>query len=356
MSTPWVISAAADRFDAARRDAIRHRLERLTGPSRLLLVTCHRVELYGLDEVPANPAVPPRLGEAAVVHLHRVAAGLESAVVGEDEVLHQVRQALAGARASGPVDPALARLVESAIAAGRRARAAVPPRGVGLAERALHWLEGFGALAGRSVLVVGAGSMGVELARAAARAGAGVRVASRHPRRGAMSLEAAAEAAPRSAAVAVALAGTWSVLEGSPELPPIADLSSPSALPAEVRARLGHRFLGIDDLFLPSADGGEYATLAGRAADQGAREFLGWYRARAHTATIRALREQAERRRAERVDRLLRRSPELDPRQRALVELLSRQLTDDLLHEPLRALRSDPEGGAEAAARRLFAL
>src|SRR3981081_1726356 len=92
---PWVLAATAKEIDAEARSRLRQRAE---GSGGVLLATCHRVELYGVGTPPELPA-PIRLpGEGAGERLFRVAAGLESAVVGEDEVLHQVRHALAQAR------------------------------------------------------------------------------------------------------------------------------------------------------------------------------------------------------------------------------------------------------------------
>ena len=74
-------------------------------PEWILLSTCHRVELYGFGARPdLHASLQVEAGEEAVRHLIRVATGLESAIVGEDEVLHQVREALGQARASRAVD------------------------------------------------------------------------------------------------------------------------------------------------------------------------------------------------------------------------------------------------------------
>src|SRR5438034_1347089 len=63
-----------------------------------------------------------------------------------------------------------------------------------------------------------------------------------------------------------------------------------------------------------------------------------------------------EARRRARVERLLRRLPDLGPRERELVESMSRQLVTDLLHEPVSELRADPDGSRREAAFRLFRL
>jgi len=218
----------------------------------------------------------------------RVAAGLESAIIGEDEVLHQVRENLAHALATRSLDGRLQRLFETAIAAGRRARAGRTALSGNLAQRAVAWLEHRSRLAGRTVIVAGAGRMGSSLAHAAKRAGADVTIASRDAGRArrlakvydgrGIGLADAAELAPRSAGVVVALAGVWHELQPlKGELPPIADISAPTAVPASVRARLNGSFLGIDDLYVrtesvPRA----YIDEADRVVDAKTTEYVRW--------------------------------------------------------------------------------
>src|SRR2546423_1343784 len=160
-----------------------------------LLATCHRVELYGFGPGPARPDMRLLEGEAAVRPLFRVGAGRESAVVGETEILGQVRESLGHSREHG-ADERVARLFETAIAVGRTARAMPLPARDGLAERAVGWLGRRTPLAGRPVLVVGTGAMGSSLAAAAMSAGGLVTVAGRRPERAAMDLRAAAHRAP----------------------------------------------------------------------------------------------------------------------------------------------------------------
>lgn len=78
-----------------------------------------------LGALPVDPEVTE--GETAVEHLFRVAAGLESPIVGEVEVLVQFRQALADMRAGGPAEGWFLKVLESAVAAGREARRSMPP-------------------------------------------------------------------------------------------------------------------------------------------------------------------------------------------------------------------------------------
>src|SRR5260370_37121386 len=104
---PWVMGVQADTADANDRDDLARSVrERIAAHSDwILLNTCHRVELYGFGTAPGLDArLKVVTGEGAVRHLIRVAAGLESAIIGEDEVLHQGREALGNARPGRPPD------------------------------------------------------------------------------------------------------------------------------------------------------------------------------------------------------------------------------------------------------------
>jgi glutamyl-tRNA reductase len=360
---PWALVAQAGDVDVNGRSQLQSALTELVDLHRpwALLATCHRVEVYGFGPCPSRDDMRLLEGEAAVRHLFRVAAGLESAVVGETEILGQVRDALAHARELG-TDERVGRLFETAIAVGRTARAAPLPARDGLAERAVGWLSRRRALAGQPVLVVGTGAMGASLAVAAASAGGVVTVAGRRPERAALDLRAAAHRAPDMAAVAVALRGEWVELAhaaealGDRRLPPLADLSAPPAVPARVRLALGPDFLGIDELWQRAAGEAAWVSRAGQAVEDAVADYVGWLRGRGSVGTLIALRDRGEERRRARVERLLRRLPQLDERGRELVEAMSRQLVTDLLHEPVTALRADPDGSHGEAARRLFNL
>jgi glutamyl-tRNA reductase len=355
--------AQAGDVDVSGRTRLEAALQELVDFHRqwALLATCHRVELYGFGPGPSRPDMRLLEGDAAVRHLFRVAAGLESAVVGETEILGQVRDALAHVRERG-TDQRVARLFETAIAVGRTARAMPLPARDGLAERAVGWLAGRAPLAGRPVLVVGTGAMGTSLAAAAEAAGGVVTIAGRRPERAPLDLRTAAHRAPEMAAVAVALRGEWVELAAAAEavparrLPPLADLSAPPAVPARVRLSLGPDFLGIDQLWQRTPGETAWATRAGETVEDAVAEYVGWLQGRGSVRTLVALRERGEARRQARLERLLRRLPQLDERSRALIEAMSRQLVTDLLHEPVTALRSDPDGSNGEAARRLFNL
>jgi glutamyl-tRNA reductase len=358
VSLPWALVAHAGDVEVDERARLATELGELASLHRqwVMLATCHRVEVYGFGPSPAPAGMRLLEGEAAVRHLFRVAAGMESAVVGESEILGQVRQTLADARLRG-IDERVARLFESAIAAGRAARSEPVRRQSGLAERAVEWLGLRAPLAGAPVLVVGTGVMGSALAEAATAAGGVVTVAGRS--RAPIGLADAARRLPEVAAAAVALRGGWTELEvatSASRLPPLADLSAPPAVPASIRAALGTDFLSIDQLWVRGPAEAAWLARAGAAVDQGLHEYMGWLRGRRSVETLVALRERVEARRRGRVERLLRRLPDLAERERELIETMTRQLVTDLLHEPVSALRSDPDGSQGQAARRLFGL
>ena len=95
---------------------------------------------------------------------------------------------------------------------------------------------------------------------------------------------------------------------------------------------------------------------AEQVVEDGVDEYLGWLSGRGSLDALLALRDRGEARRRARVERLLRRLPGLDARERELVESMSRQLVTDLLHEPISELRADPDGSRRKAAVRLFRL
>ena len=293
MTEPWTLTAAANDVDASGRAALAGEMLRWVdaGGVGVALITCHRAELYGFGPVPTLDAPRFLAGDSATAHLMRVACGLESVIVGEDEVLRQVRESLRRAAAGPRFDGRLRRLFETAIAAGRRARSGRTESSGNLAENAVAWLRNKSDVSGRMVVVAGAGRMGAALAHSARRAGAQVTIASRDARRASrlaaeyagtgVDLRTGAELAGQAAGVAVALGGPWTELEpGAVDgLPPIVDISAPSAVPDAVRLGMNGSFLGIDDLYrrggpLPGA----YIKDAERVAGQKAAEYAAWLR------------------------------------------------------------------------------
>jgi glutamyl-tRNA reductase len=162
----------------------------------LVLSTCNRTEVYATSRDPTGadlaltallrhvPAAPDpatgcygmRSGDAAALHLLRVACGLESAILGETEIQGQVRAAHAGAREAGTLGPLLDRLCQTAVRAGKRARreTVISAGGIshgGAAAQVVR--EVFETLAGREVLVLGAGQVASQAARALAELAGG---------------------------------------------------------------------------------------------------------------------------------------------------------------------------------------
>lgn len=291
MSEIWALTASAGDLDPTARTAVGSEMTEwiAAGGNGVALKTCHRVELYGLDAIPAISAPQASTGAGAVSHLLRVAAGLESVIVGEDEVLHQVREALAEAELRRRLDFRLRRLFETAIATGRKARSGRTQSSGNLAQNAVAWLGSKSQLSGGRVVVAGAGRMGAALARSLNRAGAAITVASRDPERASrlasaygaqgVTLHEGAELAGDAVAIAVALGGPWSELAHVDRgaLPPVADISAPQAVPDSVRQRLNGSFLGIDDLYCNvGAPPGAYIDDARALVDRKTDEYIAW--------------------------------------------------------------------------------
>jgi glutamyl-tRNA reductase len=161
----------------------------------MVLSTCNRVEVYAVVEAfhgglsvigqvlsehsgmslnDLTKYAYVRYAEAAVEHLFAVASGLDSAVIGEQQVLGQVRRAYATAEANHTVGRTLHELSQRALSVGKRVHSetGIDAAGASVVSVALGMADDkLGGLAGRTAVVIGAGSMGALSAKHLARAG-----------------------------------------------------------------------------------------------------------------------------------------------------------------------------------------
>jgi glutamyl-tRNA reductase len=160
----------------------------------MIVPTCNRVEIlaavdsqaegltsflhrhFGLDPALLAPHLYEHRDQEAVRHLFRVAASLDSMVVGEPQILGQVKEAFAVARASGTVGAQLEHLLQSTFAAAKKVRSEteIGSNSVSIASVAVELARKiFGSLEGRTVFLVGAGKMSELAARHLVQQGAG---------------------------------------------------------------------------------------------------------------------------------------------------------------------------------------
>ncbi|HEX8496868.1 MAG TPA: glutamyl-tRNA reductase, partial [Actinomycetales bacterium] len=377
----------------------------------IVLATCNRVEVFaevdrfhgGVTEVSRvlarqagatveelSPYVTVHYEDQAVAHLFTVAAGLDSMVVGETQVLGQLRAAYALAQEEGTVGRSLHPVAQHALRVGKRVHAetGIDRAGASLVTVSLdHAEQRIGPLAGRPTLVVGAGSMGALAATTLSRRGALVTVASRSPE-SAARLAAAVDGATAEltdlqqaiaeADVVVTCTGATGLVVGT------------DVVAGAMAARAG-RPLAVVDLALPRDVDPGVAALPGvhlvdLALLQGERSGAGGSgpvaaddvaaahalieaetallraerQAAAVAPTVSALRSQA----AEVVDaellRLASRLPDLDARARSEIARTVRRVVDKLLHEPtvrVKELAGTPGSTDYAGAlRALFGL
>jgi glutamyl-tRNA reductase len=325
--------------------------------------------------------------ERAVRHLFGVAAGVDSMVVGEAQILGQVREAFAAAQAERTVGPVLSALFSRAIKVGRRARSQT---GIGAGQRStvsvgLRVAAGqLGDLAGRRVLLVGAGGLARLAGQAVREAGAGeLVVANRTPATGAalaralggraVPLERVADELAAADLVIAATAGTTPTVtaaavaaaldrraEVSGHKAPLVvlDLGVPRDVEPEVRGLPGVLLADLDALraVLETDEGPRREVERVRAliATESAA-FMGGQREARLTPTIRALRARAEQVRQQELAKAATRLAGLDDRQRAAVEAVTRGLVNKLLHDPMvrgKALAARPDGDLYVAALR----
>ncbi|WP_298179831.1 glutamyl-tRNA reductase [Saccharomonospora sp.] len=393
---------------AAEVGKVLHELQQADDVSEVMLLsTCNRIEVYAVVEtfhgglasiadVLARQAGMEtselydhfyvHYAGAAVEHVFSVAAGLDSMVVGETQILGQVRASYATAREMGTVGRTLHELIQTTLRVGKRVHTETGLDRLG-ASVVSEALAEAGDLAGRRALVVGAGSMGA-LAVSQLRKGGvaeiavinrtrerAVRLASSLSEQGvaakAVPLAELTDEVARADVVVVctgaktAVLGTDHVASRADRPVVICDLGLPRDVEHEVGAVPGVTLVDLETVRRRMAEAGtattdkQLAKASGIILDE-VRAYLAGQRSAAVTPTVTALRKRA----AEVVDaellRLDRRLPDLDADVRDELGRTVRRVVDKLLHAPtvrvkqLAAEKSDTDYAN--ALRELFGL
>lgn len=376
-------------------------LERMTVPSSLLpkaladltsrehvteavvLSTCNRIEVYAFAEkfhgayqdirnffAEVSHVAPEEFSDHltslydgdAARHLFSVASGLDSAVLGEHEILGQVRTAWEVSSAEGAVGPVLNPLFRHALEVGKRVRTetAISRNITSVSQAAVAMAtDRLGGLEGRQVLVVGAGEMGEGLARALHSGGvAGIRVANR-------TWDRAVEVAERLGGVPVRLddlphhlaevdvlltsTGASAVILEHGDLASVVGerhgrelLVVDIAVPRDVDPAAGEiegvTLLDMDDL-REFAEVGirerqREVTAVQAIVDAELDRYVNESTARSVAPLVASLRSRGDFVRSGELERLAARLGDLDDRQREAVEALAAGIVGKLLHEP----------------------
>jgi glutamyl-tRNA reductase len=366
----------------------------------VVLSTCNRVEVYaavstfhgGLTEIAAVLAGRVGLDVSLLVpylyvhhdaeaarHALRVAAGLDSMVVGEAQILGQLRDAYNLASERDTVGRLLHELMQQALRVGKRVHAetGIDRAGQSVVSAALDLIPA--GVTDRSALVVGAGSMGALALSTLARAGAGpLSIANRGAQRAARLAESYGAELVDFADVQQRLSGVDIVVcaTASPDPVLTSQMVGPRgdrplivldlAVPRDVDASVGELpgVTLIDLNRVGAANVAEPSTQERAAATQivagEVESFLVWMRGADVAPTVAALRARADEVVEAELRRLAQRRPELTPEQRADVAHAVHRVVQRLLHSPtvrVRELATTDSGERYAAAlRELFDL
>ena len=368
-----------------------------------ILSTCNRTELYFAAEQPQHAAdwlahfhrvslndVSPYLyaypQRDAIRHVFRVASGLDSMVIGEPQILGQVKDAARFAEQAGTLGVLLHKLFQSTFAVAKEVRSttAIGANTVSMAAAAVHLTERiFGRVSDQHVLFIGAGEM-IELC-AAHFGGAcpkSMTVANHTEERAQVLASRFGARTLRIDQIGEALARFDVVVSCTAAPLPLVGLGMVEravkarrhrpmvmvdlAVPRDIEPEIAE----LDDVFLYTVDDLAQVVEAGMESRQQAvveaeqiidsrvDGFLHWMAARGSVPTIRALREHAEALRQAELERALRLLAKGEEPQRVL-DALSHGLTNKLMHGPTRFLNQADETGKAEAGRlveRLFNL
>jgi glutamyl-tRNA reductase len=380
------------------------------GLGSVLVSTCNRVEVYawvegrpatairglqrslaraaGIELPDLLPHLKSRSGRDALVHLVRVTTGLDSLVVGEEQIRGQVREALRAAEASGPLPASLRGAFQRVGESARRIRGgtrlgkvpSIATAGVNVARRVLPV-----SLDGQVAVVLGAGVMARASTEALLACGAQVRVLNRTPAhaerffgrlRPAVEIDSL-DALPRALVDAVLVVGATASREPVVELAMVESalrvrektlplVLLDIALPRDVDPRVRQvpvTLIDLDDLErecpvdAPTRQA-EYNHAEALAIEEADR-LAEWLSSRAASPDIAELRTYAETIRTSELRRSAARLRDLTPEQIAAVEALTTGIVNKLMHGPtvaLRAAAASPNGLRRSRSRILRVL
>lgn len=363
-----------------------------------IVSTCNRVELYvGCEEpdtaraaiqqflsefhgIPGDQLAPHiyhKTGHDAATHLFRVAAGLDSLVMGEPQILGQVKDAFGVASQMGCTGPLLNRLFHSAFAAGKRVRSetALAEGAVSVSYAAVELARKiFGNLKGRTVLVIGAGEMGKLTAIHMQSQGIGrLIITSRTAAHATALAQSIGGTAMPWDALNTALVEADILITATGASTPIISTALISqtmkarrqkplfiidiAVPRDVEGNAGDLeqvFLyNIDDLQAVVQENisrrGTEASDAEKIIAQEVGRFVGWLNSRGAVPTIVALRQRFEAIRQSELRRLEPKLAGLPPEARARVDEITRLIMEKLLINPTEQLKSASDADTVAA-------
>jgi glutamyl-tRNA reductase len=365
-------------------------LASMTGVHECMIVsTCNRVEMLAAVDGPevklaefvekkfgiAAAEVEPHLYEyrdqEAVRHLFRMAASLDSMVVGESQILGQVKEAFQTAKAAGTVAGQLEHLLQSAFAAAKKARSetGIGANSVSIASVAVDMARKiFGSLEGRTVFLVGAGKMSALAARHLVQQGVGaILVTNRTMERARrMAEEIEGKVAPtvvpfedlyeRAAEADIVISSTgaphqiFTQKHGQEFLRKrrnrpmfFIDIAVPRDVDPAMNKLDGIFVYDVDDLQQVAAahmeERSREATDAEALIESEVERFRQKQRAVNVAPAIVALQQKAEEIRRGEFDRMHARLATLTDEQKAVVEALTRGLVNKFLHPPMQALK-----------------
>ena len=402
-----------ERLDFSSRDlgaAVEAVAARPSMAESVVLSTCNRSEIYVASEDPARArdelvtflsdyhhvptqAFQPHLfaleNSAAVAHLFRVAAGLDSLVVGEPQILGQVKDAFQSATNKRCVGPVLRHVFQWSFGVGKRVRTetALGEGAVSVSFAAVALARKiFGRLQGRRVLVVGAGEISSLTAQHLRAQGVGdIVITSRtHAHAETLAAEVGGMAVPWEGMIA-ALGSAEIVITATGSPRPIITRAQLEAVQGR-RARSNPLFIidvavprdvdsavgDIEQVFLYNIDDLQSIVeenLSRRAAEVERAEsivneevtrFMAWQRSRSAVPTVVALRQRFESIRRSELQRLEGKLGALSPDARARVDEVTRLIVEKLLLEPTEQLKALPDEETQAAyteaVNRLFKL
>ena len=356
----------------------------------LILSTCNRVEIvaqtangstdlrnflkqyFAVDPVPYEPHLYEFRQDDAVRHVFRVASSLDSMVVGEPQILGQVKEAYATARAAGTVQSYLDLLLTRAFAVAKRVRTetAVGSSSVSVASVAVE-LAGkiFGSLEGKHVCIVGAGKMSELAARHLVAQGAGpVFVANRTYERAcslaerfggqAIKFDKLYDHCERADVVITSTGAPVTIFKREHGVRFLAkrrnrpmffiDLAVPRDVDAEMSKLDGIFVYDIDDLQEAVSSHVESRKKEAEHAESIIQTEVERFHARLQTLhvvpTIVSLQDQFETIRQAELDRVRGRLGKLTPEQEMAVEALTHGIVNKIMHTPIRSLKSAAAG------------